>query len=113
MPTETQTQEAPSPDATSNWKGSMTTRQKVEAQILERYGAEAATSYDPLRNCLPFRLWLKKGFVVKKGEKALKSITFIEKKDAQGNVIGKYPKKVFLFFKSQVEPLKGSSPDTL
>lgn len=113
MPTETQTQEAPSPDATSNWKGSMTTRQKVEAQILERYGAEAASTYDPLTNCFPFRLWLKKGFVVRKGEKALQSMTFIEKKDAQGNVIGKYPKKVFLFFKSQVEPLKDASPNTL
>ncbi len=91
----------------------MTTRQKVEAQILERFGEEAATVYDPLINCFPFRLWLKKGFVVKKGEKALKSITFIEKKDAQGNVIGKYPKKVFLFFKSQVEPIKDSSQNTL
>lgn len=113
MPIETQTQEAPSSDATSNWKGSMTTRQKVENQIRERFGEEAATEYDPLTNCFPFRLWLNRGFVVKKGEKALQSITFVEKKDAQGNVIGKYPKKVFLFFKSQVEPLKDPSPNTL
>ncbi len=91
----------------------MATRQKVEAQILERYGAEAASAYDPLTNCFPCRLWLKRGFCVKKGEKALQSITFVEKKDAQGNVVGKYPKKVFLFFKSQVEPLKDSSPNTL
>lgn len=111
MPTETQ--ETPSHDATSNWKGSMATRQKVEEQIRERFGSEAATSYDPLTNCFPFRLWLKKGFCVKKGEKALQSITFVEKKDAQGNVIGKYPKKVFLFFKSQTEPLKSSPPNTL
>lgn len=113
MPTETQTQEAPAPDATSNWKGSMTTRQKVEEQIRERFGEEAATVYDPLTNCFPFRLWLKKGFIVKRGEKALKSITFVEKKDAQGNVVGKYPKKVFLFFKCQVEAIKDSSPNTL
>lgn len=97
-------------DILSNYRGSENTRQKVEAQILERYGAEAASAYDPLTNCFPFRLWLKKGFVVRKGEKALQSMTFIEKKDAQGHVIGKYPKKVFLFFKTQVEPLKGSSP---
>lgn len=113
MPIETQTQETPSPDATSNWKGSMTTRQKVEDQIRERFGEEAAATYNPFLNCFPFRLWLKKGYCVKKGEKALQSITFVEKKDAQGNVVGKYPKKVFLFFKSQVEPLKDPSPNTL
>ena len=91
----------------------MSTRQKVEDQIRERYGSEAAAEYDPLTNCFPFRLWLKKGFAVKRGEKAFQSITFIEKKDGQGNIIGKYPKRVFLFYKSQVVPLKDSSSDTL
>jgi hypothetical protein len=111
MPTETQ--ETPSHDATSNWKGSMATRQKVEEQIRNRLGEEAATEYDPRRNCLTLNLWLKKGYRVKKGEKAFRSITFIEKKDTQGNIVGKYPKKVFLFFKSQVIPIKDSSPNTL
>jgi hypothetical protein len=53
----------------------MATRQKVEEQIRERFGEEAAAVYSPVTNCFPFRLWLKKGFVVKKGEKALQSIT--------------------------------------
>jgi len=95
-----------SPNILSNYKGSETTRKKVEDQIRQRYGNEAAESYDPLRNCLTFNLWRKAGYRVKKGEKALQSITIVEKKDKAGKIVQRYPKKICLFFKSQVEPIK-------
>jgi len=66
----------------------------------------ALEEYDPLHNCLTFRQWLKAGYVVRRGEKAIKSVTIVEKKDEKGEVIKKYPKSVFLFFQTQVEPLK-------
>lgn len=93
----------------SNYKGSEVTRKKVEEQIRERFGEEAASAYDPLRNCLTFNLWIKAGYRVKKGEKAIHSVTIIEKKDEQGKVVRKYAKKVCLFFKSQVEPIDAPS----
>jgi len=90
----------------SNYQGSETTRQRVEEQIRERFGNEAAEEYDPLHNCLTFRQWIASGFIVKKGEKALQSITIIEKKNEKGEVVKKYPKKVSLFWRDQVEKLK-------
>lgn len=42
---------------------------------------------------------------MKKGEKALKSITLIEKKNEKGEVVQKYPKTVNLFYVRQVEKM--------
>lgn len=92
------------------WKGSMQTAESVAEQILEKYGEEAMNEYDPLTNCLTFKTWLSRGFVVKKGEHGLKSITYIkkvEKDEKTGEVvtIQSYPKTVTLFWKDQVKPL--------
>lgn len=108
MPTETQIAD-PAVNLISNYRGSENTKKKVEEQIRQRFGEEAATAYDPRRNCLTFRLWLKKGYRVKMGEKAIRSVTLLERKDAKGNVIGRFPKSVFLFYQSQVEPVSTSS----
>jgi hypothetical protein len=96
----------PNSNIPSNYKGSETTFERVQQQIRERWGDIAAAEYDPLHNCLTFRQWLKAGYCVKRGEKAIRSITIIEKKDEKGELVGKYPKTVFLFFREQVEPLK-------
>lgn len=93
----------------SNYRGSEATRKRVEEQIRERWGDSAAKTYDPFRNCLTFHAWISAGFRVKKGEKALRSVTFVEKKGAKGEITQKYPKNVFLFFVTQVEPLKATS----
>jgi len=90
----------------SNYSGSESTFERVQSQIRARWGEKAAEEYDPLHNCLTFRQWIKAGFVVKRGEKAIQSVTIIEKKNEKGEVVKKYPKKVFLFFRTQVEPLK-------
>lgn len=90
---------------TSSWKGSERTANMVAKQIESRWGAEKAKAYDPKSNCFTFNHWKAIGYKVKKGEKALRSMTIIEKKDEQGNVIGKYPKNICLFFVEQVEKI--------
>jgi len=82
----------------SGYTGSETTRDMVASEIERRWGKAEMKKYDPERNtCLTFRKWLSLGFVPRKGEKCIRSVTFVEKKDAQGNVIKKIPRPVFLF----------------
>ncbi len=89
----------------SHWKGSANTAERVRQQILDRWGQDEASNYDPKSNCLTFNQWIEHGYRVKKGEKAIKSITFIEKKNDKGEVIQKYPKTVNLFYLRQVEKI--------
>lgn len=87
----------------SSWKGSNRTAESVKKQIVARWGETEANGYDPKSNCLTFNQWHAHGYRVKKGEKALKSITIIEKKNEKGEVVEKYPKTVNLFYVLQVE----------
>ncbi len=89
----------------SSWKGSENTAESVRKQILSRWGEEEAGKYDPKCNCLTFKQWHAHGYLVKKGEKALKSITIIEKRNEKGEVVEKYPKTVNLFYVRQVEEM--------
>jgi hypothetical protein len=82
----------------SNWHDSEKTREMVAQQIEERWGKSEVKNYDPERNCLPFTTWLNLGFRPKKGSKALKSVTFIERRDNEGNIISKFPRAVCLFY---------------
>ena len=95
-------------DETSVWKGSAYTAQNVAMQIKSRFGEEAVKEYDPRLNCFTFRRWQEEGYRVKKGEKSLRSLTFIpiEKKDARGQLkVVKIPRTVHLFFINQVEKI--------
>ncbi|MFH1255328.1 MAG: ArdC-like ssDNA-binding domain-containing protein [bacterium] len=91
---------------TTNYKGSEATRNMVAEQIAERFGEAEVGHYDPYKNCMTFRQWIAAGFRVKRGEKALKSVTYIEVKDEHDEVIKKYPKTVNLFYIKQVEKVK-------
>ena len=89
----------------SNWTGSESTSNLVRKQIAERWGEDEAKRYNPFENCLTFKQWLQNGCVVRKGETAIRSFIFIEKKDKKtGAVIEKHPKTIYLFFDLQVEP---------
>ena len=90
----------------SPYTGSEATYDMVKQQIAERWGAAEAEQYDPYMNCLTFRQWLARGYRVRKGEKSLRSITFVEKKDEDGNVEKKYKKTVCLFYYKQVEKIE-------
>lgn len=103
------TQVQSSPCVRSNYRGSEVTRRRVQEQIRQRFGEEAANAYDPLRNCLTVRLWNLAGYRIKPGEQAIKSITLVEKKDRYGNVLRRYLKTVCLFYITQVEPARAVS----
>ena len=88
----------------SNWTGSEHTSDLVRKQIAKRWGEDEAKRYNPYENCLTFKSWLKNGYVVRKGETAIRSFIFIEKKDKKtGAVIEKRPKTIYLFYEKQVE----------
>jgi len=92
----------------AEWKGSEQTAHAVRQEIAIRWGEEEAQKYDPRQNCFTFRTWRAKGYHVKKGEKAIRSITLIEKEDPhakEGESYEKktYPKTVYLFYIKQVE----------
>ena len=87
----------------SNYQGSPKTKEMVEDQIRAIYGESEVKNYNPYKNALTFAGWLHLGYRPKKNSKALKSITYVEKKDAQGNVIEKYPRKINLFYYRAVE----------
>ena len=89
----------------SNYKNSEKTREMVAEQIKEIWGEKELKNYDPNKSALTFASWLHLGFRPKKGSKALKSITYIEQKDANGVVIGRYPRKINLFYYRSVEPI--------
>ena len=89
----------------SNWTGSENTFNLVYKQIAERWGNEEAERYNPKENCLTFRKWLLNGYIVRKGEKAIKSFIIVEKKDKKtGAVVERRPKTIYLFFDLPVEP---------
>ena len=90
---------------TSNYKGSEKTKEMVEEQIEKIWGKAEVKNYNPYKNALTFASWLKLGFRPIKGSKSLQSITYVESKDAQGNIISKYPRKINLFYYRSVEPI--------
>jgi hypothetical protein len=91
----------------AHWKGSNKTEEIVRKQIAERWGEEEAKKYNPETNCFTFRTWWSLGYVIKKGEKALKSYTLLDEKITDENgkeqVVEKHIKNVYLFYYLQVE----------
>ena len=85
---------------TSIYKGGRTAL-FVKAEIKDRFGKEEARKYDPTKNCFTFRGWKQRGYSVNKGEKAIKSVTFI-KDEETGDT---YPRAVFLFAQPQVNKI--------
>ncbi len=80
----------------------------MREEIADRYGEEEAEEYDPETNCFTLPRWNQLGYRVRKGEKAIRSMTFIEKKDPNAkegdqSEVRKYKKTVYLFYIKQVE----------
>jgi len=89
----------------SPYQGSEATYEMVKEQIAKRWGEDIAEEYDPHTDCMPFSSWLAQGYTVKKGQKALKSITFVEVKDENDKVIKKIRRTVNLFHRKQVDKI--------
>ena len=92
-----------SKELTSIYKGGRTA-EFVRLEIKDRFGIKAAKEYNPLENCFTFNGWKQRGYLVKKGEKAIKSVTFI-KDEETGDT---FPRTVCLFAKPQVEEIKNN-----
>ncbi len=92
----------------AHWRGSLHTADAVREEIARRWGEEEAKNYDPTKNCFTFKTWLSKGYVVNKGEKAIRSMTLVEVKDenaeeGKDTETKRYPKTVYLFYIKQVK----------
>lgn len=87
----------------SPYRGSEATYEMVKAQIAERWGEEAAEGFDPHTDAMPLISWAAYGYRVRKGEKALKSVTYVEVKNAKGEVEKKIRRVVNLFHRRQTE----------
>jgi hypothetical protein len=92
-------------DIVSPWRGSEMTAEMVRDQVKERWGDECAEEFDPETDAMPFKSWAAYGYRVKKGEKALKSVTYIEVKDEDGEVQKKVRRAINLFHRNQVEKI--------
>jgi hypothetical protein len=94
----------------AHWRGSERTAEAVREEIARRWGDDEAARYDPLTNCFTIQTWNKLGYRVKKGEKAIRSITYAEAPDQADDddadeepEVRTYPKTVYLFYRTQVE----------
>jgi hypothetical protein len=96
----------------AHWRGSEKTADAVRQEIARRWGDAEAEKYDPLTNCFTIQTWNKLGYRVKKGEKAIRSITYVEgtgqtetiREDEEDEPdVRKYRKTVYLFYRTQVE----------
>ena len=83
------------------WRGSQETYKMVYNQIAARWGEDFARRFDPARNCRTYRGWLECGFRVRRGEKALKSVTYVPV-EKDGEVVDLYRKTVNLFYFPQL-----------
>jgi hypothetical protein len=96
----------------AHWRGSEKTADAVREEIARRWGDEEAEKYDPMTNCFTIGTWNQLGFRVKKGEKAIRSITYVEGTDPADAAddadddepaVRTYRKTVYLFYRTQVE----------
>ena len=90
----------------NSYKGSETTRTAVAQEIVKRWGKKELKNYSPLHSARTFHSWLDLGYRIKKNEKAIRSITFIDQKNEKGEVINKVKRPCFLFYYLQVEKIK-------
>jgi len=92
---------------TAHWRGSEKTADAVREEIANRWGAEEAEQYDPMKNCFTLQTCNILGYKVKKGEKAIRSMTLVEVKDeteeGEEAEVHTYPKTVYLFYIKQVK----------
>ena len=87
------------------YTGSDLTRSIVEKEVELRWGKAEVKNLDLKHNVRTFNSWLACGWRVRPKEKAIKSVTYIERKDPEGNIVKKYSRPVFLFTYRQVEKI--------
>lgn len=89
----------------SPYRGSVATYEMVREQLRERYGDRCADEFDPHTDAMPLISWSAYGYRVRKGEHALKSVTYREIKNDKGEIVRKIRRIVNLFHKRQTEKI--------
>lgn len=94
----------------TNYKGSERTKALIEDQIRERWGeSELKNHYSAYHSARTYNSWKKLGYKIIKGEKALKSYTFMsEDKEGKLQLRKYYRRPVFLWYYRQVEPINNT-----
>ncbi|MES2930990.1 MAG: hypothetical protein V4665_04395 [Patescibacteria group bacterium] len=95
-----------SPVHLSTYKGSKNTKDMVAEEIKKKYGVSELKNYNPYNSMMTYASWFKLGYVPKKGEKAIKSTTYVEVKDDRGKILRKVKRSVNLFYYRQMQQLK-------
>jgi hypothetical protein len=90
-------------EVVSPWRGSEQTADAVREQIRQRWGDEVADEFDATHDAMPLVSWAAYGYKVRKGSKALKSVTYVDVKDDEGKVERKIRRSINLFHKRDVE----------
>ena len=95
-----------SEDDPTPWTGSEATYLAVKAQVEKRWGKKTANEFRASHDARTYRGWLSRNLVVNPGESGLESFVIVEKKDKNGKVAEKIYKKIWLFHRKQVSPVK-------
>lgn len=88
---------------TSPYRGGLKSFEMVKEQVRERWGDKCAEEFNAHTDAMPYSFWAAYNYRVIKGQRALKSITFVEVKDGLGHVVRKIRRSVNLFHRNQVE----------
>lgn len=81
----------------SSYKGGVQSREDVRKILRERYGEQVADNYDPETDVMTMKSINDHGLRVKSGQKAIRITCLCEKRNEDGEVIARFPRKVNLF----------------
>ena len=79
------------------YRGGTKSMESVRELLRSRYGDEVAESYDPETDVMTMRKLNEYNLRVKSGEKAIRIPILCEKKNKEGEVVAKFPRKINLF----------------
>ncbi|MBL7058661.1 hypothetical protein ISS03_04960 [Patescibacteria group bacterium] len=96
----------------AKWTNSEKSYNLVISQIKERWGEDEVERHNPKRSCFTFAKWLKHGYVVKKGEKAIQTYSVLDIQDEDEKIISTVQIPVNLFYRKQVVKLKKKKDET-
>ncbi len=90
----------------AKWTNSETSYNLVVSQIKKKWGKDEVTLHNPKRSCFTFSKWLKHGYMVKKGQKAIRTYSVMDITNEDEQVIATLQIPVNLFYRKQVTKLK-------
>ena len=90
----------------AKWANSESSYNLVVEQIKERWGEEQLKLHNPKHSCHTFQKWLKHGYSIKKGEKAIKTYSVADIVNESEQTIATISIPVNLFHRMQVIKIK-------